>query len=70
MRNLFVRILAEADVPSNVEVSLHSLGITPPDDNPNNQRMDIYCVIDGSEYLLDVTVAHPCRPDNSPIPFH
>ncbi|CEL92414.1 unnamed protein product [Vitrella brassicaformis CCMP3155] len=70
MRNLFVRILAEADVPSNVEVSLHSLGITPPDDNPNNQRMDIYCVIDGSDYLLDVTAAHPCRPDNSPIPFH
>ncbi|CEM34897.1 unnamed protein product [Vitrella brassicaformis CCMP3155] len=57
-------------VPSNVEVPLHSLGITPPDDNANNQRMDIYCVIDGSDYLLDVTIAHPCRPDNSPIPFH
>ncbi|CEM36988.1 unnamed protein product [Vitrella brassicaformis CCMP3155] len=34
MRNLSVRILAEADVPSNVEMPLHSLGITPPDDNP------------------------------------
>ncbi|CEM35453.1 unnamed protein product [Vitrella brassicaformis CCMP3155] len=70
MRNLFIRIFAEADVPSNMKVPLHSLGITPPDDNPNSQRIDIYCVIDGSDYLLDVTIAHPCRPDDSPIPFH
>ncbi|CEM35457.1 unnamed protein product [Vitrella brassicaformis CCMP3155] len=69
MRNLFVRILAEADVTSNIEVSLHSLGITPPDDNPNSQRMDIYSVIDGYDYLLDVTITHPCQPDDSPIPF-
>ncbi|CEM35173.1 unnamed protein product [Vitrella brassicaformis CCMP3155] len=70
MRNLVVRILAEADVPSNIEASLHSLGITPPDDNPNSQRMDIYCVIDGHDYLLDVTITHPCRPDDSahPVP--
>ncbi|CEM07928.1 unnamed protein product [Vitrella brassicaformis CCMP3155] len=32
--------------------------------------MDVYCVIDGHDYLLDVTIAHPCRPDDSPIPFH
>ncbi|CEM39746.1 unnamed protein product [Vitrella brassicaformis CCMP3155] len=60
MRNLFVRILAEADVPSNVEMPLHSLGITPPDDNPNSQRVDIYGVIDGHDYRLDVTITHPC----------
>ncbi|CEM30700.1 unnamed protein product [Vitrella brassicaformis CCMP3155] len=70
MRNLFVRILGGTDVPSNVEVPLHSLGVTPLDDNPNSQRTDIYCVIDDHDYLLDVTIAHPCRPNDSPIPFH
>ncbi|CEM32043.1 unnamed protein product [Vitrella brassicaformis CCMP3155] len=70
MRKLFFRVLAEADVPSNVEAPLQSLGITPPDDSPNSQRMDIYCVIDGHDYLLGVTITYPCRPDASTIPFH
>jgi len=27
-------------------------------------------VIDGHDYLLDVAIAHPCKPDDSPIPSH
>jgi len=70
MRNLFCRILAEADVAAHMEVPMHSIGVISPDNDPNSQRMDIYCVIDGRNYLLYVTITHPCGPDVSLIRSH
>ncbi|CEM33834.1 unnamed protein product [Vitrella brassicaformis CCMP3155] len=70
MRNLFCCILAESDVAAHMEVYLQNLDVTPPDNDPNSQRMDIYCVIGGQGSLLDFTITHTCLPDASPIRFH
>ena len=63
LRDLFRRLLAEVNIPADTEVHLHSLGITPPSSDPNQQRMDLYFILDGEGYLADVTVTHSCRPD-------
>ncbi|CEM34231.1 unnamed protein product [Vitrella brassicaformis CCMP3155] len=70
MRNLFCCILAESDVAAHMEVYLQNLDVTPPDNDPNSQRMDIYCAIGGQGSLLDVTITHPCPPDASPFCSH
>ena len=63
--DVFKSILAEVGIPAVTEVPLRSLGITPPDSDPNSQRMDLFLTVDGEGILADVTVRHPCRPDNS-----
>ncbi len=65
MRDLFRKLLAEVYVRADTEAPLASLGVTPPDQDPNHQRMDLFFVVDGTGYLADVTVTHPCRPDAS-----
>ncbi|CEM39081.1 unnamed protein product, partial [Vitrella brassicaformis CCMP3155] len=70
MRNLFCRILAEADVAAHMEVYLQNLDVTPPDNDPNSQRIDIYWVVEGQGSVLDFTITHPCPPDASPIRSH
>ncbi|CEM17592.1 unnamed protein product, partial [Vitrella brassicaformis CCMP3155] len=67
--DVFKSILAEVGIPVVAEVPLRSLGITPPDSDPNSQRMDLFFTVDGEGILADVTVRHPCRPDNS-TPHH
>jgi len=53
-----------------MDVYLQKLCVTPPDSEPNSQRMDIYYVTEGQGTLLDVTITHPCRPDASPVCSH
>ncbi|CEM30652.1 unnamed protein product [Vitrella brassicaformis CCMP3155] len=70
LRDTFVDLLAEVGIPAQTEVPLRALGMTPPNADPNNQRMDIFFVADGVGYLCDVTVTHPLRPDDSAVVSH
>mmetsp|Transcript_18493 Transcript_18493/g.52838 ORF Transcript_18493/g.52838 Transcript_18493/m.52838 type:complete len:237 (-) Transcript_18493:44-754(-) len=63
--DVFKAILAEVGITAVTEVPLRSLDITPPNAQPNSQRMDLFFSINGEGVLCDVTVVHPCRPENS-----
>ena len=61
LRDMFRKLFGEVNLPADIEVYLSSIGVTPPNSNPRNQRMDLYLVVDGEGILADVTVTHPCR---------
>ncbi|CEM22785.1 unnamed protein product [Vitrella brassicaformis CCMP3155] len=63
--DVFKAILAEVGITAVTEVPLRSLNITPPNAQPNSQRMDLFFSINGEGVLCDITVVHPCRPENS-----
>lgn len=64
LRDVFQKVLHEAGIKANTEVYLQSIGVTPPDDDPNSQRIDLYFVLDGQGHLGDVSITHPNRPNS------